>query len=368
VRIPLVDLGAQYARMKDEIDGAIAAVIRNAAFISGPYVEKFEAEFADYCGTRFAIGMSNGTDALRVALLACNVKPADEVIVPVNTFIATAEAVSMIGARVRFVDVRPSEYGIDAHQVKAAINSQTRAVIPVHLYGYPADIDSLNEIALTYGLSIVGDAAQAHGALYHGRPVGTLGDVVCFSFYPGKNLGAYGDAGAVVTNDPEIARRAAMLRDHGRVAKYEHEIEGLNCRMDGLQAAILSVKLKHLEDWTERRRTHAATYNRLLAGIDTLVLPRLPDDMRAVFHLYVVRTPRRNELQKVLSDAGIATGIHYPIPLHLQQAYAYMHLNRGAFPVAEEQADQILSLPLYPEMEKEQIDYICDSIHAFFRA
>lgn len=362
--IPLVDLTAQYESIRQEIDRAIAGVIRDTAFISGPYVASFEKEFASYCGVPHSIGVSNGTDALRLALLGCGVRPGDEVLTVPNTFIATAEAVGMIGASVRFVDVDPNTNTIDATALERALTPKTKAVIPVHLYGRPADMDPILKLAAAKGIRVIGDAAQAHGALYGGRPISALGDAVCFSFYPGKNLGAYGDAGAVVTKDAAVAQRVRMLRDHGRTKKYEHDVEGFNCRMDGIQAAILSVKLKRLEAWTERRRTLAAQYNALLQDLPDLRLPTETPGSRSVYHLYAIRTAKRDQLLAGLSKAGIGAGIHYPIPLHLQPAYKHLGYRLGSFPNAEAQSRETLSLPLYPEMTDAQVIRVADSVRA----
>lgn len=364
MKIPFVDLSAQYSSIKHEIDAAITAVIRDTAFIGGPYLKAFEKDFAAYCGTRYAVGVSSGTDALRLALLACGVEPGDEVITVPNTFIATTEAISMIGAKVRFVDVETASMNMDSDRLESIITPHTRAIIPVHLYGCPADMDRILQIARKRHIKIVGDAAQAHGAIYKRRGIGTLGDAVCFSFYPGKNLGAYGDAGAVVTDDPGIAKKVSMLRDHGRSKKYEHDIGGFNCRMDGIQAAILSVKLRHLDDWTEKRRKHADAYSRLLSNMPGVKTPKDVENVRAVYHLYVVRVNNRSELQKHLKEKEIETGIHYPIPLHRQPAYAYMKLPEGSFPIVEENARQILSLPMYPELTEQQIGFVGKEIQA----
>ncbi len=361
--IPLVDLKAQYAAIKEEVDAALHEVIQATAFVGGPFLKRFEEEFAAYCGTQHAAGTSNGTDAIRLALLACDVKPGDEVITVPNTFIATTEAISMIGAKVRFVDVESSSSNMDPNLLEAAITPRTSAIIPVHLYGRPADMDPILEIAKLHNIKVIGDAAQAHGAAYKGRKIGTLGDAATFSFYPGKNLGAYGDAGAVVTDNPDIAEKVAALRDHGRTKKYEHDIEGFNCRMDGIQAAVLSVKLKYLEQWTLQRIRNAELYNELLVGTPDVTLPvNSSEDFYSVYHLYAIRTPHRNRLQKHLDQQGIKTGIHYPIPLHLQKAYAYLDLTVGSYPVAEELAGQILSLPMFPELNAESIKFIAEQI------
>jgi dTDP-4-amino-4,6-dideoxygalactose transaminase len=358
VNIPLVDLKAQYETIREEVDDAIRSVLRETAFIGGPYLERFEKEFATYCGANHAVGVSNGTDALRLALLACGIGPGDEVITVPNTFIATTEAISMVGARIRFVDVHPDTYAMDVNLLEKAVTERTKAILPVHLYGCPADMDPILRIAEKRGLKVISDAAQAHGALYKGRKIGTLGDAVCFSFYPGKNLGAYGDAGGVVTQNPTVAERIASLRDHGRKKKYEHDVEGFNCRLDGLQAAILSVKLKRMERWTAARREIAALYTRLLSGTPGITTPREPQDVTSVYHLYVVRVDRREEIQGELQKNGISTGIHYPIPLHRQKAYAHLNLPEGSFPVAEAHASRILSLPIYPELPRDGVEAI----------
>lgn len=362
VTLPFLDLAAQYRTIREEIDSAIATVISETAFIGGPHVSRFEKEFAAYCGSAEAVGVSNGTDALRLALLACGVGPGDEVLTVPNTFIATAEAVTMVGARVRFLDIDPDTNALDPKLLEAGCTDRTKAIIPVHLYGKSADLDVIGAFARRRGLKVIGDAAQAHGAVYKGRPISTLADATCFSFYPGKNLGAYGDAGAVVTDDPWVAKSVRMLRDHGRTTKYEHDLEGFNCRMDGLQAAILSVKLRYLKNWTERRQKLAALYTEVLSGVPYLLLPSESADNRSVFHLYVVHTARRKELQAHLQSRGIGCGIHYPIPLHLQRAYAYLKLGVGSFPHAERQCATALSLPLYPEMTEDQIRFVAAEV------
>ncbi len=362
MQIPLVDLQAQYHAIRGAIDEAIAAVIKDSAFIGGPYVERFEAAFASFCGTRHAVGVSSGTDALRLALIACGVRPGDEVITVPNTFIATTEAISMAGAGIRFVDVDRDSLNMDPELLEPAISPRTRAIIPVHLYGRPAAMDPILAIARHHGIKVIADAAQAHGAYYRGQKIGKLGDAVCFSFYPGKNLGAYGDAGAVVTDDQEIRNTISMLRDHGRKRKYEHELEGFNCRMDGLQGAILSAKLPYLEEWTRTRVAHAARYNQLLRNIQGVKIPSTSEESVAVFHLYVIQVDPRSAIQSHLKKTGIATGVHYPIPLHRQPAYSYLKQSQGSFPVTEELAERILSLPLYPELTSEQIETVAAEI------
>ena len=364
MRIPLVDLKAQHDAIGDEIQSAMAAVIRESSFIGGPAVKRFEEEFASFCGTRHAVGVSSGTDALRLAMLACGVKPGDEVVTVPNTFIATAEAIHAIGAKVRLVDVEPNHGNMDAGLLEASITERTRALIPVHLYGRPTDMDPVCRIAKRKGLKVIADAAQAHGALYKGRPVATIGDAACFSFYPGKNLGAFGDAGAVATNDPRVAEQVSLLRDHGRREKYEHEIPGFNCRLDSLQASILSVKLRHLRGWNRRRVELAALYNRILENIPGLTSPTIDGDMASVFHLYVIRTESRSSIREQLQERGIACGIHYPVPLHRQPAFAHLGHGEGSFPVAEGWCRRVLSLPIYPELREEQVQEIAAAVRS----
>ena len=362
MKIPLVDLKAQYASIKPEIDTAVQRVLDETDFISGSAVSEFERSFAAYCGTRSAVGLANGTDALQLSLLALGVGKGDEVVTAVNTFIATSEAISAAGARPVFVDNDPQTYTIDVNKIEEKITPRTKAIIPVHLYGQPAAMDAINAIALHHNLAVVEDAAQAHGASYKGKTVGTLGKLACFSFYPGKNLGAYGDAGAIATNDEALASRVRMLANHGRLKKYEHEIEGYNSRLDTLQAAVLCVKLRHLRAWTEKRQQNASTYSQLLSRAADIVTPVVHSDAVHVYHLYVVRVQQREKVQQALREAGIATGIHYPIPLHMQPAYKHLGLPAGSFPVAERFASEILSLPMYPELSADQIAFICDML------
>ena len=371
--IPFVDLQAQYRAIKREVDEAIARVVESAAFVLGREVEAFESAFAEYLGARFCVGVSNGTAAIQLALTACRIGQGQEVIVPANTFFATAEAVSTAGATPVFVDADPVSCTIDVNKIERAITERTRAIIPVHLYGQAADLDPIFEIAARHNLDVIEDAAQAHGALYKGRRVGARGRVNCFSFYPGKNLGAYGEGGAVVTDDAEVARRLRLLRDHGSEQKYRHEIIGYNFRLEGIQGAVLNVKLKYLDGWNELRRAHAARYNELLAGAQrvsgddggALALPQELPYARHIYHLYVVQTGARDELQKHLSAEGIQTGIHYPVPVHLQPAYASLGHKAGDFPEAERQAARVLSLPMFPELTDEQIARVAESVRAF---
>lgn len=359
--VPFLDLRAQYETMREEIDAAIARVVRNSSFILGPEVEAFEEAFADYVGARFCVGVSNGTAAIQLALQACGIGAGDEVIVPANTFFATAEAVSTAGATPVFVDCEADSYNIAPSKIEAAITKRTRAVIPVHLYGQSADMDEIFRIAEKHNLTVVEDAAQAHGAEYKGRRVGARGRAGCFSFYPGKNLGAYGEGGAIVTSDEDVARRARLLRDHGSPVKYRHEIIGYNLRLEGMQGAILRAKLPHLSRWNDLRRSHAARYKELLEE-SGLTLPREAPYARHVYHLYVVQTEERDALQKHLSDAGVQTGIHYPVPVHLQPAYASLSYKPGDFPEAERQASRVLSLPMFPELTNAQIERVAEAV------
>jgi len=367
MRIPLVDLKAQYLSIKDEIDEAIGRVLNNCNFILGEEVRLFEEEFAAFCGARYAVGVASGTAALHLTLRACGVGPGDEVITTPFTFIATAEAISHCGARPVFVDIDPRTYNIDPSKIEAAITEKTKAILPVHLYGQPADMDPILAIAHRYGLRVIEDAAQAHGAEYKGRRVGTLGDVACFSFYPAKNLGAYGDAGAVITNNREIADTVRLLRDHGRREKYEHLIEGYGERLDALQAAVLRVKLRHLPNWTVARQRIAQQYEGLLSALNDLATPYCQPTSQHVYHLYVIRTQDREALRRQLETQGIATGIHYPIPLHLQPAFRHLGYAEGDFPRAEKAAHEVLSLPMYSEITDSQLRTIATAITTYFQ-
>jgi len=359
--VPFVDLKAQYKSIKPEIDAAITRVIESASFILGPEVENFEQTFAQYVGAQFCVGVNSGTAALQLALLASGVGAGDEVIVPSNSFFATAEAVSTAGATPVFVDSVCASYTIDASRIEAAINSRTRAIIPVHLYGQPADLDPIFEIARRHDLLVIEDAAQAHGAEYKGRRVGAIGHAGCFSFYPGKNLGAYGEAGALVTNNEAVAHRARLLRDHGSDRKYRHEIIGYNFRLEEIQAAVLDVKLRHLDTWNDLRRAHAVRYHNLLKESE-LSLPHEASYARHVYHVYVVQSAARDELQDRLKSAGVQTGIHYPIPIHLQPAYASLDYRVGDFPETEKQSRRVLSLPMFAELTEEQIKTVAEAV------
>jgi dTDP-4-amino-4,6-dideoxygalactose transaminase len=353
--IPFVDLKAQYHNIKEEINAAIARVLESSQFVLGDEVAAFEEEFAAYCGARYGIAVNSGTSALHLALLAADIGPGDEVITVPFTFVATVAAIRYTGARPVFVDIETRSYTMDVNQLEGAITERTKAILPVHLYGQPADRDPILEIARRCGLIVIEDAAQAHGAEYKGRRVGGIGDLSCFSFYPGKNLGAYGEGGMVVTNDPDYARIIRMLRDWGQERKYHHVLKGYNYRMDGLQGAILRVKLRHLEAWTEARRAHAARYNELLADSGV----RTPEEMsyaRHVYHIYAIRTSRRETLRQALHTQEIHTGIHYPIPVHLQEAHADLEYRSGDFPCSEQAANEVLSLPMYAELSDAQIE------------
>jgi len=351
--IPLVDLKAQYQAIKEEIDRAMRRVVESTAFIMGPEVSAFEEAFAAYCEAQYAVGVGSGTAALFLALKACGIGPGDEVITTPFTFMATAETISQAGARPVFVDIDPVTYNLNPELIEKVITPRTRAIIPVHLYGQPAEMDAIHEIAKAHGLWVIEDAAQAHGARYKGRRAGSLGDIACFSFYPSKNLGAYGDGGAVVTNNPDLAARVRALRDHGRSSKYIHEELGWGLRLDALQAAILSAKLPHLDAWNAARRERAQRYTEWLADTEIVTPTALPH-VEHVYHCYVVRTPRRDEVYQALRKRGIGVGIHYPIPLHRQPAYRDLGYGEGAFPVSERCSREVLSLPMYPELTEEQ--------------
>ena len=360
MNVPFVDLKAQYSGIGGEIRDAIEHVILDSAFIGGKYLKSFEENFADYAGTKYCVGVANGTDALFIALKALGIKAGDEVVTVANSFIATSEAITMTGAQVVFVDCDKDTYNIDINRIEESITSKSRAIIPVHLYGQPADMDKIMDVAKKHELYIIEDAAQAHGAEYKKQKVGTFGPAGCFSFYPGKNLGAYGDAGAIVTNDGDLAKKMRMLGNHGRIEKYDHEFEGVNSRLDGLQAAILEVKLKHLEEWTKRRREVATRYSEALKDIG--VIPSEHPSSRHVYHLYVIRVKNRDDLRANLSEKGIATGIHYPIPLPFLKAYRHLGHKPSDFPVAYAYKDEILSLPMYGDLTDDQVDYVIEVI------
>jgi dTDP-4-amino-4,6-dideoxygalactose transaminase len=358
VPVPFLDLSAHHATLRTEIDAAIGEVIDRGAFAGGPFVAAFEERFAAFCECTSCIGVGSGTDALWLTLLACGVGPGDEVITVPNTFMATAEAITYCGATPVFVDVDALTYTMDPSLIEEAISSRTKAVIPVHLFGQPADMDPILEIARSRGLLVIEDAAQAHGAEYKGKRAGSLGDAGCFSFYPGKNLGAFGEAGAVVTGDAELQRKIRILRDHGQIHKYHHAMVGWNGRMDGIQAAVLGVKLRHLEKGNELRRSHATKYDDALQGIEDLFTPYVADYAHHVYHIYAIRVPRRDEIIALLAEMGVACGIHYPVPIHLQDAYRSLEYEIGEFPIAERAAHQFISLPMFPELTSGQIEIV----------
>ena len=361
MKLPFVDLKAQYASIKDDIDSALLKVAGETAFVSGRYAAAFENEFADYIGTAHCIAVGNGTDALEIGLQAIGVGRGDEVILPANTFIATAEGVSNIGATPVFVDIDADTYNIDTAKIEEKITSKTKAIIPVHLYGLPADIDEVMDIARRHGLKVLEDCAQAHGAKYKGRRVGTFGDAATFSFYPSKNLGAFGDAGAIVTNSGDHAERARLIANHGQISKNRHTIIGRNSRMDGMQAAVLSVKLRHLDSWLEARRANAGAYNNILNGVG-VTTPAEPSHLRHVYHLYVVQVDERDSVMERLNDAGIECGVHYPTALPFMEAYAYLGHAPDDFPVAHAQMGRLLSLPMYVELTREMTEYVCSTL------
>ena len=357
LRVPFLDLSAHHAGFGNELISAIREVMDCSAFAGGPFVERFEREFATYCDAKYAIGVGNGTDALWLALLALGIGPGDEVITVPNTFVATAEAIMGCQAHPVFVDVDEETFTLDPAELEQRLTPRTKAIIPVHLFGQPADMSPILQFANAHGLFVVEDAAQAHGALYNGRKAGTLGDAGCFSFYPGKNLGAFGEAGAVVTNDANLAERVRALRDHGQSRKYYHTLRGWNCRMDGIQAAVLSVKLRHLEQANLLRRRCASLYNEAFADTENVVTPFEAYYARHVYHIYAIRVQGRDELQRFLEANGIGCGIHYPIPIHLQEAWRNGD-PKGAFPIAENLAEELLSLPMFPELTEDQIEYV----------
>jgi dTDP-4-amino-4,6-dideoxygalactose transaminase len=363
MKIPFVDLRRQYLTVNEQVLTAISEALNSMRLFLGPNVQAFEEEFSRYCGTEFAIGVGSGTEALHLALLACGASNSDEVITVSNTFFATVEAIALTGSRPVFVDIDQQTYNMDPFQIESKITSRTKVILPVHLYGHPADMDSIMEVARNRNLKVVEDACQAHGAEYKGRRTGSLGDVGCFSFYFTKNLGAYGEAGMIVTSDPDIARKCKMLRDHGQDIKHNHALMGVNGRLDEIQASVLRVKLPHLDEWNEKRRTLAKEYS---AGLPSSVVK--PGEMpwaRHVYHLYVIRTTHRDALRSWLEDNGVGTGIHYPTPIHLQEACRDNGCSEYLLPVTETVTKEILSLPMYPELSVEEVAYICDLVSVF---
>jgi dTDP-4-amino-4,6-dideoxygalactose transaminase len=359
--VPYFDLKAQYVGLRDEIMAALDRVCRSASFILGPEVAAFEEEFAAYCETKHCVGLNTGTSALHLALLAAGVRPGDEVIATPNTFIATAEAISYAGARPVFVDIDPATANIDPARIEAAITSRTKAIIPVHLYGRPADLDAIVKIGQSYGVAVIEDASQAHGARVRGKRVGGFGLAAAFSFYPGKNLGAYGEGGALTTNDDRVAELARTLRDHGQRRRFHHGVVGYNYRMDGFQGAVLRVKLRHLDEWTVRRREIAHLYRNLLSDA-CVALPQDSPNVESVYHLFVVYAEDRDVVRTALESRGIQTAIHYPRPVHLQNAYASLGHQPGSFPHTEWACDRVFSMPLFPEMTTEQVEYVAETV------
>lgn len=405
MQVPFLDLKVQYKQIQQEVRPMVEEAMTNGAFVGGPQVSSFETEFADYCDSKYCVGVGSGTDALRFALMAVGVGMGDEVITVPNTFIATTEAISQVGAKPVFVDIDKHTYNMDpqklenylkqrfansskqagwtstTHGVSPACTdlvssnldapcsmphaTRPKAVIPVHLYGQIADMDPILEIAQKHNLAVIEDACQAHGSVYKGRKAGSMGAAGCFSFYPGKNLGAYGEGGAVVTQDEETANKIRMIRDHGQQQKYFHEMEGYNGRLDAIQAGVLRIKLKRLDDWNGLRRENAAYYNEILPKSDGIVLPVEADSSQSVYHLYVILVDDRDGLQRFLGDKEVATGLHYPVPLHLQKAYAHLGYKEGSFPVSENAAKRLISLPMFPELSREQIEYVATCIKEF---
>jgi dTDP-4-amino-4,6-dideoxygalactose transaminase len=362
MKVPFLDLKSHHAPMLNEISGAIRDVIENNAFAGGPFVERFEEDFAAYCNSSYAIGLGSGTEALWLTLMALGVGPGDDVITVPNTFMATAEAITYTGATPVFVDVDEHTYTMDSGALGNAITARTKAIIPVHLFGQPADMDPILAFARRHGLFVVEDACQAHGAEYKGRRAGTLGDAACFSFYPGKNLGAFGEAGAVVTNNSELQEKIRILRDHGQIRKYHHTMIGWNCRMDGIQAAVLRVKLRYLERGNQLRRSHAAHYNQALSGIEEVVTPVHAADVRHVYHVYAIRVQERDEVIRLLGEKSIGCAVHYPVPIHLQAAYRGLGYDQGAFPIAERSAKELVSLPMFPELTSAQVERVAQCV------
>ena len=368
MKVDVFSLKKQYEDIKDEIKGPVEKVVTSGGFILGEDVKLFEQEFPDYCGVKHGVGVNSGTDALFLACLACGIGKGDEVIVMPYTHIATALGISMAGARPVFVDIEEKTYNIDVSKIEKAITKKTKAILPVHLYGHPVDMDPLMEIAKKHNLKVIEDCAQAHGALYKDKKVGSFGDAACFSFYPTKNLGAFGDGGMVISNSEDIKERLLLLRDYGRKGRYEHILKGYNSRLDTLQAAILRVKLKHLDEWNEKRRKSAHLYTKLFKenNID-LVLPNESDYAKHVYHLYPVRVKDRKSVMEKLAEKGIRTLMHYPIPIHLQDAYKDLGHKKGDFQISEKCCEEILSLPMYPELPEEEIKYVVASFREILK-
>ena len=367
MNVPFLDLKAQLSQVREEIEQRFSRIIDNTAFVCGREVQEFEERFSELHDVQYAVGLSSGTDGNQLALLCCGIGEGDEVIVPVYTFIATAEGISHSKASPVFVEVDEKTFNIDISRIEEKITSRTKAINPVHLFGQPSNMDRIKEVAEKHNILVIEDSAQAHCAEYRGERVGGIGKAASWSFYPGKNLGAWGEAGALTTNDEEIYRKALKLRDHGSEKKYFHDLIGFNYRMSEFQAAVLNVKMKYIEEWTEKRRLNAYRYNQRLSEIDSVIIPSVLDRVRHVYHLYVIRARERDKLQAYLKENGIGTGLHYPFPLHLTGAYSYLGYKKGDFPKAEKLADEILSLPMYAELTEKQIDYVCGKIKDFYK-
>ncbi|MBN2031440.1 DegT/DnrJ/EryC1/StrS family aminotransferase [bacterium] len=367
MKVNFLDLKRQYISIKDEVDDAIQKVLLSSAFTSGPYVKEFEQNFAAIHHAKYCIAVNSGTAALHATLMVLNIQSGDEVIVPANTFFATPEAVSLCGATPVFLDCDPMDYNIDVHKIESAINKNTKAIIPVHLYGQPARMDDILSVAKKHNLMVIEDCAQAHLAQYKDHFVGTLGLCGCFSFYPGKNLGAYGEGGAILTNDEMLFQNLLKFRNHGTSQKYHHEFTGHNYRMTGIQGAILNVKLKYLNTWTDQRRKNASLYRQLLSDCHGIVLPNENANSKHVYHLFVIRTKQRDALMKYLREHKIITGLHYPIPCHLQKAYQFLSKQQKICPVSERYAKEILSLPMSEQLQIKEIEYVIETIKEFYR-
>lgn len=364
LNVPFIDLNAQYQTIAHEIQQAMLGVIEKSDFILGKELEAFEREFAEYCRVKYAIGLDNGTSALEMALRAYGIGEGDEVITSAHTFIATASAIAFTGAKPVLIDIDPKTYNLNPELIESAITEKTKAIMPVHLYGQPVDMDKIMDTAQRYDLIVIEDACQAHGAVYKGNRAGSIGHAAAFSFYPGKNLGAYGDGGMLVTNDEEVEDKVRMLRNYGQKEKYNHLYLAYNRRLDNIQAAILRVKLKRLDIWNQARRNAARLYNELLADTN-LILPYCAPYSEHIYHLYVIRTPKRDNLQVFLKSKGVSTGIHYPIPVHQQKAYEYLGYKKGSLTITEQYASEFLSLPMFPEITEEQINYTIECIKSF---
>ncbi|MBN1755333.1 DegT/DnrJ/EryC1/StrS family aminotransferase [bacterium] len=364
MQVPFVDLKSQYQSIKSEVWEKLEQVMSNTAFVGGPFLKEFEREFAGYIGTEYAYGVSSGTSALHLSLLATGITEGAEVITVANTFIATVEPICFVGAKPVFVDMDPRTYNIDVSKIEAAITGKTRAIIPVHLYGQAADMDAIMAIAKKHNLIVIEDCCQAHGAEYKGKKVGTFGNVSAYSFYPGKNLGAYGDGGMVVTNDPNIGDKIALFKDHGSVEKFKHTVIGYNYRLDAMQAAILNIKLKYIDQWNGKRVRNAELYDHYLRNLE-ITIPHRSEYNKHVYHLYVIQSENRDELRTFLNERGVASGLHYPIPCHLQKGLEYLNYREGDFPETEKLADHLVSLPMFPELTEDQIKYVADCIAEF---